>query len=145
MNRSLNLENSLHSPARPRSLQGSGRHCCRKPQKEVPAGLCRGGASGLRLHLAGTNGGPREPHEMESASKTQSPASTNLGVRGSRTAKRAPKQFRLGTGGRDTVSEGRLLGGGAPGQEARRNLCVGAGRGERHAQGGDIQSQTAWA
>ena len=86
MNRSLNLENSLHGPARPCSLQVSGRHCCRKPQKEAPAGLCRGGALGLRLHLAGTNGGPREPHEMESASETQSPAGTKLGVRGSRTA-----------------------------------------------------------
>ena len=83
---------------------------------------------GLRLHLAGTNGGPREPHEMESASETKSPAGNKPGVSGSRTAKRAPKQFRLGTGGRDTLSEGRLLGGGAPRQEARRNLCVGVGR-----------------
>lgn len=74
MNCSLNLENSLHSlPTHIRvghPPQGSGRHCCRKPQKEVPAGLCRGGASGLRLHLTGMNGEPREPHEMKSASKT---------------------------------------------------------------------------
>ena len=49
--------------------------------------MCRGGPSGLRIHLAGTNGGPREPHEMKSASETQSLAGTKLGMRGSRAEK----------------------------------------------------------